>query len=62
MEYNIVCNPTYSALEVDLQQGERIVGEAGAMAWMSRENEVVMGQVILGQFWNICGIFCDGFE
>ena len=35
MEYNIVCNPTYSALEVDLQQGERIVGEAGAMAWMS---------------------------
>ena len=33
-----------------------------AMAWMSRENEVVMGQVILGQFWNICGIFCNGFE
>ncbi len=33
-----------------------------AMAWMSRQNEEVMGQVIMGQFWNICGIFCNGFE
>jgi len=41
------------------------IGGAGgyvAMAWMSRRNEFVMGQVIMGQFWNICGIFCDGFE
>lgn len=41
------------------------IGGAGgyvAMAWMSRQNEFVMGQVILGQFWNICGIFCNGFE
>ena len=41
------------------------IGGAGgyvAMAWMSRRNEFVMGQVIMGQFWNICGIFCNGFE
>jgi len=46
------------------QENPGIGGRGGyvAMAWMSRENEVVMGQVILGQFWNICGIFCDGFE
>ncbi len=35
MDYNIVCNPTYSALEVDLQTGESIVAESGAMAWMT---------------------------
>ena len=44
-----------------------IMGSSGAggyvaMAWMSRQNEVVQGQVIMGQFWNICGIFCNGFE
>jgi len=41
------------------------IGGAGgyvAMAWMSRQNEIVPGQVIMGQFWNICGIFCNGFE
>jgi len=46
------------------QENPGIGGHGGylATAWMSRENEVVMGQVILGQFWNICGIFCNGFE
>jgi len=37
-------------------------GGYAAMAWMSRQNEEVMGQVIMGKFWNICGIFCNGFE
>jgi hypothetical protein len=46
------------------QENPGIGGRGGyvSMAWMSRENEVVMGQVILGQFWSICGIFCNGFE
>ncbi len=35
MKYQIICDPTYSAVEVNLEAGERIVGEAGAMAWMS---------------------------
>lgn len=35
MEYNIECNPTYSALEVNLQTGETIVSESGAMTWMT---------------------------
>jgi hypothetical protein len=29
---------------------------------MSRQHPEVMGQVIMGQLWRICGIFCDGFE
>jgi hypothetical protein len=33
-----------------------------AIAWMSRQNAEVMGQVIMGQLWESCGIFCDGFE
>ncbi len=40
MEYRIECNPTYSALEVDLQLGETIVAEAGAMTWMSDNMQV----------------------
>jgi uncharacterized protein (TIGR00266 family) len=35
MKYEIVCNPTYSAVEVSLDSGERVVSESGAMAWMS---------------------------
>ncbi|MCH8102972.1 MAG: TIGR00266 family protein [Chloroflexi bacterium] len=35
MEYTIEARPTYSYLEVTLSPGERVVAEAGAMAWMS---------------------------
>ena len=35
MQYKIICDPTYSAVEVSLNAGERIVGDSGAMAWMS---------------------------
>ncbi len=35
MKYQIVCNPTYSAVDVQLNTDERFVGDAGAMAWMS---------------------------
>ncbi|MEZ6056244.1 MAG: TIGR00266 family protein [Planctomycetaceae bacterium] len=35
MDHRIICNPTYSALEVSLNPGEKIVAEAGAMSWMS---------------------------
>lgn len=33
-----------------------------AVAWRSASNEEVMRAVIMGQLWDICGIFCDGFE
>lgn len=35
MDYNILCGPSYSILEVDLDPGEKIVSESGAMSWMS---------------------------
>ena len=35
MQYKIICDPTYSAVEVSLNAGERVVGDSGAMAWMS---------------------------
>ena len=35
MKYRLESQPTYSAVEVDLQPGERVVAESGAMAWMS---------------------------
>ncbi len=35
MQYNIFCEPTYSAVEVQLETGERVVAESGAMAWMT---------------------------
>jgi uncharacterized protein (TIGR00266 family) len=35
MEYRIFSEPTYSAVDIDLDVGERIVAEAGAMAWMT---------------------------
>ncbi|MEK6236100.1 MAG: TIGR00266 family protein [Planctomycetales bacterium] len=34
MRHEIICNPTYSLVEVELQPGDKIVSEAGAMAWM----------------------------
>lgn len=33
MEYRILCQPSYSVLEVDLEPGESIVTEAGSMTW-----------------------------
>lgn len=35
MKYEIQGAPTYSLVEVDLQEGEKIVAESGAMAWMT---------------------------
>jgi uncharacterized protein (TIGR00266 family) len=35
MRHQLVCQPSYSLLEVSLDPGEKIVAEAGAMAWMS---------------------------
>jgi uncharacterized protein (TIGR00266 family) len=33
MQYQILCQPSFSVLEVSLNPGEKIVAEAGAMAW-----------------------------
>ena len=35
MDFEIKCQPTYSVVEVDLDEGETVVGESGAMAWMT---------------------------
>ena len=35
MKYDLQCQPSYSLLEVELEAGEQIVSDAGAMAWMS---------------------------
>jgi len=34
MEYRIVCRPSYSLLELRLEDGEEVVAEAGAMVYM----------------------------
>jgi uncharacterized protein (TIGR00266 family) len=34
MQYDILSRPSFSILEVTLEPGEKIVAEAGAMAWM----------------------------
>lgn len=34
MQHRIVHRPSYSLLEVDLEAGEQVVAESGAMAWM----------------------------
>lgn len=34
MDHEIIARPSYSMLRVELQQGERLVTESGAMAWM----------------------------
>lgn len=33
MQYDILCQPTFSLVEVTLEPGEKIIAEAGAMAW-----------------------------
>lgn len=33
MKYEILSQPTYSLVEVELQPGEKVVAESGAMAW-----------------------------
>ena len=35
MDYSIQCQPSYSVLELQLEDQEQIVTEAGAMVWMS---------------------------
>ena len=35
MEYHIRCNPSYALLELELEEGEKIVAQSGAMTWMS---------------------------
>lgn len=40
MEYEILCDPSYSLLEMKLQPGDKIVAEAGAMAWMDSHVKV----------------------
>lgn len=35
MQYRLICEPTFAAVEVTLDAGEKIAAESGAMAWMS---------------------------
>ena len=35
MKYEMSCQPTYTAVEVHLESGERFAADTGAMAWMS---------------------------
>jgi uncharacterized protein (TIGR00266 family) len=35
MRYTTLCGPSYKLLEVSLDVGEKVVADAGAMAWMS---------------------------
>ena len=35
MNYEIICDPTYTAVEVNLQPGERFAADSGVMAWMT---------------------------
>jgi uncharacterized protein (TIGR00266 family) len=35
MDYQITCQPSFSLLEVNLKDGEKVAAESGAMAWMS---------------------------
>ena len=35
MRYEILCDPTYAAVEVHLEDGERFVADSGVMAWMT---------------------------
>jgi uncharacterized protein (TIGR00266 family) len=51
MQYRIIAQHTYSALEIDLDSGQRVVGDAGAMAWMSaniRTETTTRGGVLRG--------------
>jgi hypothetical protein len=39
------------------------MGERVSVAWHSGSNELSLtDDVIMGQSWSVCGIFCDGFE
>ena len=54
-------------LNVWTQGKQYVPGIAGrndrvAVAWDSESNEESQASVIYGQFWSICGVFCDGFE
>jgi hypothetical protein len=46
------------------QQNPGIGGKNGriAVGWDSQSNAEFSGSTINGQFWSICGIFCDSFE
>jgi hypothetical protein len=48
----------------DAQQAPGIGGKNGrvAVAWDSQSNPENADSAIRGQFWHICGIFCDSFE
>ena len=48
----------------DSQQFPGIGGKRGriAVAWDSQSRPGANSSAILGQFWSICGIFCDSFE
>ena len=48
----------------DSQHHPGIGGKGGriAVGWHSQSNPETSSNVINGQFWSICGIFCDGFE
>ena len=51
MKYEIECQPSYSVLEVNLDPGEQVVTEAGAMVWMSdnlRVNTSTRGGALSG--------------
>ena len=49
---------------VGAQQFPGIGGKGGriAVGWHAKSNPVTTVNVINGQFWSICGIFCDSFE
>lgn len=40
MKYEILTGPSYALAEVELSEGEKIVTEPGAMAWMDDNIEV----------------------
>jgi len=51
MNHEILCGPSFSVLEVTLAAGERIVSEAGAMAWMDgnvKSETTTRGGVLAG--------------
>ncbi|MDP7033063.1 MAG: TIGR00266 family protein [Planctomycetota bacterium] len=43
MQYEILAAPSYSLLEVDLEPGQKIITESGAMAWMEGDLETQTG-------------------
>ncbi len=43
MQYEILAAPSYSLLEVDLDPGQKIITESGAMAWMEGDLETQTG-------------------